>query len=72
MLKEAGHIKNTVVLIFRHAHCLHLMYSELPWVLVSSGTEVQPQIILDADYLPEYFSVSYDYGYRIKIYFSVG
>ena len=33
------------------------MYSELAWVLVYSGTQVQPQIILDPDYL----SVSFGY-----------
>ena len=60
MLQEAGHIKNTVVLIFRHIQCLHLMYSEVAWVLVSWGTQMQPQKILDPDYLPVYFSVSYD------------
>ena len=38
------------------------MTSEVAWVLVSSGTQVQPQIILDPDYLPDYLSVSYDYG----------
>ena len=32
------------------------MTSEVAWVLVSSGTQVQPQIILDPDYL----SFSYD------------
>ena len=37
------------------------MYAELAWVLLSSGTQVQPQIILDPDYLPDYLSVSYDY-----------
>ena len=37
------------------------MYAELAWVLVSSGTQVQPQVILDPDYLPDYLSVSYDY-----------
>ena len=46
VLEEAGHIKNTVVFIFRHIQCLHLMYSEVAWVLVSSVTQVQPQIIL--------------------------
>ena len=25
------------------------------------GTRVQPQVILDTDYLPDYLSVSYDY-----------
>ena len=38
------------------------MYAEIAWVLVFSGTQVQPQIILDPDYLPDYLSVSYDYG----------
>ena len=37
------------------------MYSEVAWVLVSSGTQVQPQIILEPDYLPDYLSVSDDY-----------
>ena len=34
--------------------------AEVAWV--SSGTQVQPQVILDPDYLPDYLSVSYDYG----------
>ena len=38
------------------------MYSELAWVLVSSGTQVPQQIVFDLDYLPDYFSVAYDYG----------
>ena len=62
MVQEAGHIKNTVILIFQHIQCLHLMYSEVAWVLLSSGTQVQPQIILDPDYLPDYLSVSYDHA----------
>ena len=61
MLQEAGHIKNTVVLIFQYIQCLHLMDSEVAWILVSSGTQVHPQITLNPDYLPEYLSVSYDY-----------
>ena len=36
------------------------MYAEVAWVLVSSRTQVQPQVILDPDYLPDYLSVSYD------------
>ena len=36
------------------------MHSEVAWVLVSSGTQVQPQIILNPDYLADYVSVSYD------------
>ena len=39
------------------------MYAEVAWVLASSGTQVQPQIILDPDYLPDYLSLSYDYGF---------
>ena len=62
MLQEVVQIKNTVVLIFRHILCSHLMNSEVAWVLLSLGTQVQPQKILDLDYLPEYFSVSYDYA----------
>ena len=37
------------------------MNSEVAWLLVSSGTQVQPQIILDPDYIPDYLSVSYGY-----------
>ena len=37
------------------------MYADVAWVLASSGTQVQPQIILDPDNLPDYISVSYDY-----------
>ena len=39
-----------------------LMHAEIAWVLVSPGTQVQLEIILDPDYLPDYLSVSYDYG----------
>ena len=38
------------------------MNSEVPWVLVSSGIQVQLQIILDPDYLADYLSVSYGSG----------
>ena len=42
--------------------CLHLMYSEVAWILVSLGTQVQPQIILNPDCLLEdYLSISFDY-----------
>ena len=61
VLQEAGHIKNTVVLTFRHIQCLHMMYAEVAWVLLFLGTEVQPQKILNPNYLPCYRSVSYDY-----------
>ena len=40
------------------------MYAEVAWVLVSSGTQVQSQVILNPDYLPYYLSVSYDYAVR--------
>ena len=36
------------------------MNSEVAWLLVSLGTQVQPQIILDPDYLPDYPYVSCD------------
>ena len=46
------------------------MYAEVAWVLVSSGTQVQPQIMPDPDYLPHCLSVSYDYeltnGYMLQ------
>ena len=61
MLQEACHIKNTVVLIFRHFQCLHSTSSEVAWVLISSGTQVVPQIILNPSYLPDYLSISYDH-----------
>ena len=48
-------------LTFRHIQSLHLMYAEIAWVLVSLGTQVQPQVTLDPVYLPDYPSVSYDY-----------
>ena len=63
--KGWSRIKNTVVLtilIFWHIQCLHLMYAEIAWVLVSWRNQVQPELILDQDYLPEYLPVSYDYG----------
>ena len=37
--------------------------SGVAWVLVFSGTQVQPQIILDLEYLSDYLSVSYDYDF---------
>ena len=61
MLQEAGSMKNTVVLILPHIQCLHLMYSEVDWEQVSSETQVQLQIMLNPDYLPDYLSVFYEY-----------
>ena len=43
------------------------MYSEVALVLVSSETQVQPQIILD----PNYLSVSYDYRYTFGCFFRI-
>ena len=40
------------------------MYAEVAWLLVSSGTQVQPQVILDPDYLLDYIFISYDYDHR--------
>ena len=37
------------------------MYSEVAWVLVSSGYQVQLQIILGSGYFPDCLSVSYVY-----------
>ena len=42
------------------------MHGEVAWVLVSSGTQVQPQIILDPDYLPDHLSVSYDHDQKTE------
>ena len=46
MVQEASRIKNTIVLTFWHVHCLRLMYFEVVWVLVSLGTQVQPQMTM--------------------------
>lgn len=63
MLQKAGQIKNTVFLISQHIQCLHLIYSEVDWVLLYSESQVQPQKILDPDYLSDYVSVFYDYNF---------
>ena len=49
------------LLTFRHIQYLHLMYAEIAWGLVSLGVHVQPQVIVDPDYLPDYLSISYGY-----------
>ena len=43
------------------------MYAEIAWVLVYSGTQVQPQVILDPDYLSDYLSGSYDYVHSFSL-----
>ena len=60
MFQETGHIKNTVIMIFWEIQCLHLMNFEVAQILVFSRTQVQPQTILNPEYLPDYLSVSYD------------
>ena len=45
------------------------MNSEVAWVLVSSGTQVQPQIILDPDYRSNYLSVLLTMKYYFEIIF---
>ena len=39
-----------------------MINSEVAWVLVSLKTQVQPQIILDSDCVPDYLSVYDDYA----------
>ena len=67
MLQEAGHRKNTNVLIFWHIQLLHLIYAERAWVLVSLRTQFQPRVILGTDYLPDYLFVSYVLTDQLKI-----
>ena len=43
------------------------MCAEVAWALVSSGTQVQPQIMLDPDNFPDYLSVSYDYDAKMPM-----
>ena len=45
------------------------MYSEVAWVQLSSGTQVQPEIILGPDYFSDCLSVSYHYA-ESKLEFS--
>ena len=44
-----------------------MMNSEVVWVLVYSETQVQPQKILDPDYIPDYLYVSLGYDGTTKI-----
>ena len=65
MLQEAGHIKNINYIYSCFDFPAHSMFTfdkEVAWVLVSSGSQTQPQIILNPDYLPDYLSISNDYG----------
>ena len=62
VLQEDHRKKEYSCLSVLHIQCLQLMYSEVVWILESLGTQVQPQIILNPDCLPEdYLSISFDY-----------
>ena len=56
MFQKGDHIKYTVVLIFLRIHHLHLMYSEVAWILLFLGTQVQSEILLDPNKLPSRLS----------------
>ena len=61
-----SHINNIIaltILTIWNIQCLHLMYDEVAWVLVSLGTLAQPQIIPDPDYRADYPCLCYAYGY---------
>ena len=53
--------------MFPRIKCFYFMYSEIASVPVSSGTQVQPQVIPDTDYIPDYLFVSYDLG-QMKLF----
>ena len=42
------------------------MYSEVAWVLVFSANQVQLEIKLNLDYLPDYHVISYDLFKKAK------
>ena len=67
MFREADRIKNIIVLMFPRIKCFYFMYSETASVPASSGTQVQPQVIPDPDYIPDYLFVSYDNG-QMKLF----
>ena len=61
MLQETGHINNTILLVFRHIQCLHLMIFWVDWEQVFSRTEVLRGNIAQSR-LPSRLSFrSYDY-----------
>ena len=64
VLQETDPINYTIVLVSSHIQCFNLTYSEVALVLVSLGTQVWPQVILDLDFLPDHLSVSYDYDWN--------
>ena len=65
--KKVIMVKKKVDLIFRHIQCWYLINSEVAWVLVSLGTQVHTEMIIDPDYLPEYFFASYAYALNLYL-----
>ena len=49
MVQHADYRKNKIVLISPYIQCLYLMDSEVACVLISSQTQVRPQMMLDSD-----------------------
>ena len=43
------------------------MYAEVAWVLAFSGIQVQPQVILDPDYLPDYLLIMQKCSFLVRI-----
>ena len=64
MFQEAGHVKNTFVFVAYSMFIFDVW--RYPGYLMSTGIQVQPQIVLDPDCLLDYLSISYDYGIREK------
>ena len=68
VLQEAGHIKNMYYIYSCFDFPTHSMFtfdnSEVAWVLVSLGSQAQPELILHPDYL----SVSYDYVEYYRVF----
>ena len=55
-------VNNTVALTFPDIQCLHLMFPEVAWALVSSKSQIQLQIMLNSFYSHDYISISYEYA----------
>ena len=71
MLQKASHIWRILLfwlLWLSDTFNVYNVYAEVDWTLVSLGTQVQPQVIFDSDYLPDYISISYDYTGIDKLY----
>ena len=55
MLQETNHYIEYSCSDVPDNQCLHLMYSEVAWVLASLRTQIGPQIILGLDHLQTIF-----------------